>query len=61
MGDASAAFLGGQPLPDLVGGGVPFVIDACNHAVKGVRVYRVEDSGDIGPFLKKSKGLAKLK
>ena len=60
MRNTSAAFFGREPLPYLKCGRVPLVIDAGDETVKRIGVDRLEDSCNVGCFLKKAKGLAEL-
>ena len=60
MRDTSAAFFGGEPLPYLVRSRVPFVVYASDEPVECISMDGLEDSCNVGCFLKKAKGLAKL-
>ena len=60
MRNTSAAFFGGEPLPYPVRSRVPLVIYASDKTVKCICMDGVEDSCNVGCFLKKAKGLAKL-
>ena len=60
MRNTSAAFFGGEPLPYLVRSRVPLMIYASDKTVKCISMDGLEDSCNVGGFLKKAKGLAKL-
>ena len=60
MRNTSATFFGGEPLPYLVRSRVPLVIYASDEPVKCISMDGLEDTCNVGRFLEKAKGLAKL-